>query len=170
MQVASDVFCPSPLKGTWIVYSSFMVAVRRARVKVRTAKEQPMEGHLAAFRETKNATKAPFHCHSQEIFYRFPSAAKGSEGFQRASGKPFGRLRRGETPRNRGKQGSLPSPPSTRNQLTCGPPIRFKRRVPKVSKGRAESPLVASAEAKPREAEESKEASFPAIHKKPVNL
>ncbi len=29
------------------------------------------------------------------------------EGFQRASGKPFGRLRRGETPRNRGKQGSL---------------------------------------------------------------
>ena len=29
------------------------------------------------------------------------------EGFQRASGKPFGRLRRGETLRNRGKQGSL---------------------------------------------------------------
>ena len=41
---------------------------------------------------------------------------------------------------------------------------------PKVSKGRAESPLVASAEAKPCETEESKEASFPAIHKKPVNL
>ena len=107
MQVASDVFCPSPLKGTWIVYSSFMVSVRRARVKVRTAKEQPVEGHLAASRETKNATKAPFHCHSQEIFYRFPSAAKCPEGFQRASGKPFGRLRRGETPRNRRKQGSL---------------------------------------------------------------
>ena len=108
MQVASDVFCPSPLKGTWIVYSSFMVAVRRARVKVRTAKEQPVDGHLAASRETKNARKAPFHCHSQEIFYRF---------LQQQS-------------------------------------------APKVSKGRAESPLVASAEAKPRETEESKEASF----------
>ena len=118
MQVASDVFCPSPLKGTWIVYSSFMVAVRRARVKVRTAKEQPVEGYLAASRETKTQRRLSFIAIHKKFF-----------------------------------TGSLQ-----------------QQSAPKVSKGRAESPLVASAEAKPRETEESKEAPFPAIHKKPVNL
>ena len=38
--------------------------------------------------------------------------------------------------------------PSTRNLFFVKNPIRSKRRAPKVSKGRAESPLVASAEAK----------------------
>ena len=38
--------------------------------------------------------------------------------------------------------------PSTRNLVFVTNPIRSKRRAPKVSKGRAESPLVASAEAK----------------------
>ncbi len=39
--------------------------------------------------------------------------------------------------------------PSTRNLVFVKNPIRPKRRAPKVSKGRPESPLVASAEAKP---------------------
>ena len=39
--------------------------------------------------------------------------------------------------------------PSTRNLVFVTNPIRPKRRAPKVSKGRAESPLVASTEAKP---------------------
>ena len=50
----------------------------------------------------------------------------GAEGFQRASGKPFGRARRRETLRG-GKQ----------------------VQEPKVSKGRTESPLVAPAGANP---------------------
>ena len=40
--------------------------------------------------------------------------------------------------------------PSTRNPFLVENPIRIKRWAPKVSKGRSESPLVASAEAKPR--------------------
>ena len=39
--------------------------------------------------------------------------------------------------------------PSTRNLVFVKNPIRSKRRTPKVSKGRSESPLVASAEAIP---------------------
>ena len=38
--------------------------------------------------------------------------------------------------------------PSTRNLFFVKNPIRSKRRAPRVSKGRSESPLVASAEAK----------------------
>ena len=125
---------------------------------------------MAASRETKNATKAPFHCHSQEIFYRFPSAAKGSEGFQRASGKPFGRLRRGEILCETEKARRPFSLPSTRNPFLVETPICIKRWAPKVSKGRSESPLVASAEAKPSAKQrKARELFFLAFHKKSVS-
>ena len=99
---------------------------------------------MAASRETKNATKAPFHCHSQEIFYRFPSAATGSEGFQRASGKPFGRLRRGEILWDTGKARKPPSLPSTRNLFLVRGFVRLRAdevlsprgKVPKGRRGR----------------------------------
>ena len=46
--------------------------------------------------------------------------------------------------------------PSTRNPFLVENPIRLKRWAPKVSKGRSESPLVASAEAKPCETEKAR--------------
>ena len=54
----------------------------------------------------KKARKAPFPCLPQEIYFflvpiRFNRV--GPEGFQRATGKPFGRLRRGETPAQHAK-------------------------------------------------------------------
>ena len=50
--------------------------------------------------------------------------------------------------------------PCTRN-LFLAVPIRFNGRSPKVSKGRPESPLVASAEAKPSAKQKKKVSSFP---------
>ena len=50
--------------------------------------------------------------------------------------------------------------PSTRNPFLVENPIRIKRWAPKVSKGRSESPLVASAEAKPCETEKARR-TFP---------
>ena len=82
--------------------------------------------------ETGKARKHLISCGNSHPQHR-------AEGFQRAIGKPFGRLRRGETLRNgKSKEASyfLWKFPSA-------------ARGPKVSKGRPESPLVASAEAKP---------------------
>ena len=60
--------------------------------------------------------------------------------------------------------------PSTRNLFFVKNPIRSKRRAPKVSKGRSESPLVASAEAKlsAKQRKARKLFSF-AFHKKSVS-
>ena len=59
--------------------------------------------------------------------------------------------------------------PCTRN-LFLAAPIRFNGWSPKVSKGRSESPLVASAEAKPS-AKQKKESKVPslALYKKPIS-
>ncbi len=75
----------------------------------------------------------------------------GPEGFQRASGKPFGRLRRGETFCDTGEsKDRLLSLAFRKKPVSCG---RFRPPAiggpPKGSRGRSESPLVASAEAKP---------------------
>ena len=87
------------------------------------------------------------------------SQQRASEGFQRAIGKPFGRLRRGETLRETKKQG-FPLPLlSPKNLLWMHPPR--SKGTPKVSKGRSESPLVASAEAKPSGKQKSKGSPFP---------
>ena len=51
--------------------------------------------------------------------------------------------------------------PSTRNLVFVKNPIRPKRRAPKVSKGRSESPLVASAEAKPSAKQRKARRVFP---------
>ena len=53
-----------------------------------------------------------------------------------------------------------------RKFIFCRPPVRLKRWTPKVSKGRPESPLVASAEAKPLAKQKSKAGFCPAFHKK----
>ena len=59
--------------------------------------------------------------------------------------------------------------PSTRNPFLVETPIRLKRWAPKVSKGRSESPLVASAEAKSSAKQKRARNPFSlAIHKKPV--
>ena len=60
--------------------------------------------------------------------------------------------------------------PSTRNPFLVENPIRIKRWAPKVSKGRPESPLVASAEAKPSAKQrKARKLFFLAFHKKSVS-
>ena len=71
-------------------------------------------------------------------------------------------------PSNRKEQGTPFPLPSTRNPFLVENPIRIKRWAPKVSKGRSESPLVASAEAKPCKTEKARRPFSLAIHKKPV--
>ena len=82
------------------------------------------------------------------MFYKFPVAAKaprrGPGGDRKAPWSPP--LRRNLL-RNRKKNVKLFPLPPTRNPFLVVP-IRFNRWTPKVSKGRSESPLVASAEAK----------------------
>ena len=57
------------------------------------------ESPLVASAEAKpSSKKGPFPCLPQKsCSFCLPFAARGPEGFQRATGKPFGRLRRGET-------------------------------------------------------------------------
>ena len=70
--------------------------------------------------------------------------SKGAEGFQRATGKPFGRLRRGETLQNRKEQGTPFPLPSTRNLFLVGGFARLRAdevlsprgKVPKGRRGR----------------------------------
>ena len=96
-----------------------------------------------------------------QSFFAGKMAVERAEGFQRAIGKPFGRLRRGETLRKTGK--------SKEGSFLCLPqeicfflaPSHCRKRAPKVSKGRSESPLVASAEAKPSVLRKRKEGIFP---------
>ena len=86
---------------------------------------------------------------------------KGPKVSKGRVGKPLGRLRRGETLRKTGK--------SKEGSFLCLPQeICFflasshcRKRAPKVSKGRSESPLVASAEAKPSVLRKRKEGIFP---------
>ena len=100
----------------------------------------------------------------------FPLPQEGPEGFQRAIGKPFGRLRRGETlcETRKYKEGIFPLS-FIRNSFFVSL-VRYKRWAPKESRGRAESPLVASAEAKPSAKQKvTKKHLFLASHKKSVS-
>ena len=84
---------------------------------------------------------------------------EGREGFQRATAKPFGRARRRETlcriTQNDNmlslsqthQRNSMLFPNSSKDSLAY--PELTKGKAAKVSKGRPQSPLVASAEAKP---------------------
>ena len=109
------------------------------------------ESSLAASAEAKPFVKIEedrqsFPCQPQEIRFLWKDhSQQRTEGFQRAIGKSFGRLRRGETLRNRkAKRETFPCPP--KKSVICS---RFRTSAPKVSKGRSESPLVAPAGAKP---------------------
>ena len=64
----------------------------------KVSKGRP-ESPLVASAEAKPSSKeGPFPCLPQKsCSFCLPFAARGPEGFQRAIGKPFGRLRRGET-------------------------------------------------------------------------
>ena len=82
------------------------------------------------------------------MFYKFPVATKAPEGVQGDDRKaPWSPPLRRNLLRNRKKNVKLFPLPPTRNPFLVVP-IRFNRWTPKVSKGRSESPLVASAEAK----------------------
>ena len=91
----------------------------------------------------------------------------GPEGVQGASGKPPGRLRRGETLCDTWKARKALFLPATRNLFLVESPMRSKG--PKVSKGRPESPLVASAEAKAFVIRKRKVGPFPACRKEGVS-
>ena len=75
--------------------------------------------------------------------------------------KPPGRLRRGETfPKTEKGRKAFPLP-STRNLFICSVSTPTGRGAPKGSRGRSESPLVASAEAKPSPKQKKQRRSFP---------
>ncbi len=101
-----------------------------------------------------------FLFYMMQSFFAGKMAVERAEGFQRAIGKPFGRLRRGETLRKTGRneEGSFLCLPQ---EIFFLAPSHCRKRAPKVSKGRSESPLVASAEAKPSVLRKRKEGIFP---------
>ena len=113
-----------------------------------------------------------FPCPAQETYFlRCPSASTGGrrrfpKGDRKALWSP---PQRRNPLQNRKKKVKLLPLPCTRN-LFLAAPIRFNRWSPKVSKGRPESPLVASAEAKSsaKQKKESKLLSL-ASHKKFVS-
>ena len=108
----------------------------------------------------RKSKEALFPCHLQEKYYLWlPFTARGPEGFQRASGKPFGRLRRGESPCEREKARKLFFLAIHKKGITCV--SYLLQGAPKGSRGRAESPLVASAEAKPSAKQKKQDRLFP---------
>ena len=87
---------------------------------------------------------------------------EGPEGVQGAIGKPPGRLRRGETLPKTEKGRKALSPAFHKKSIYCVPsPPQQIGRAPKGSRGRSESPLVASAEAKPSAKQKKQRRSFP---------
>ena len=66
-----------------------------------------------------------------------------TEGFQRAIGKPFGRLRRGETMEEKGRRAIVPGMPTDNHAAGWYPATWPGERKP-----RGESPLVAATEAR----------------------
>ena len=98
--------------------------------------------------KSKEGLSPAFHKNPSFCEKPYPPQAVGAEGFQRASGKPFGRLRRGETFCDTGKV-RIGSFPCLAQEIYFLWQVPCAAGGPKVSKGRPESPLVASAEAKP---------------------
>ena len=94
-----------------------------------------------------------------QSFFAGKMAVERAEGFQRAIGKPFGRLRRGETLCKTGRSKEGLSLAIHKKSVFFAPPLCCKG--PKVSKGRAESPLVASAETKSPKKQEKARKRFP---------
>ena len=63
---------------------------------------------------------------TRNLFFCATPLLQGPEGFQRASGKPFGRLRRGETLRKTEGERKVFPLPSTRNQFLVGGFVRLR--------------------------------------------
>ena len=95
-----------------------------------------------------------------EIFLYFPYGkhSRRGPGGERKAPWSHPQVR---NPAKREKQERLFPLPSTRILVFVKNPIRSKRRAPKVSKGRSESPLVASAEAKPSAKQRKARKVFP---------
>ena len=100
---------------------------------------------------------------------RHPFAAKGPKVSKGRAESPLVASAEAKSPKKRKKKVKLFSLPPTRNLFFVAP-IRFNRGAPKGSRGRPESPLVASAEAKPpaKQKKESKLLSI-ALRKKLVS-
>ena len=129
----------------------FLVASAEAKSSVIREKE----GRLFPLPSTRNQFLVEGFTHSQRD--------GPPEGVQGAIGKPPGRLRRGEILCNMGKGRPFPLP-STRNQFLVGGFAHSQRDgPPKGSRGRAESPLVASAEAKSSVIRERQAGSSPCL-------
>ena len=110
--------------------------------------------------ETGKSKKNPFPTsHKKSISCRKPYSPQevGPEGFQRAIGKPFGRLRRGETLQNRKEQGTPFPLPSTRNlflvrgfvRLRADEVLSLRGKVPKGRRGRPKGACLVAAPGPP---------------------
>ena len=105
----------------------------------------------------------------RNLFFAPPLCCKGPKVSKGRSESPLVASAEAKSPKKRKKKVKLFSLPPTRNLFLVAP-IRFNRWAPKGSRGRPESPLVASAEAKPpaKQKKESKLLSI-ALRKKPVS-
>ena len=104
------------------------------------------EGLFPAFRKKPSFYEKPY-----------PPQEEGAEGFQRASGKPFGRLRRGETLCETGKSKEGLSPAFHKKSVPCGrfrPPAGGRGtfhhwKVPKGCRGRPKGACLMAAPGPP---------------------
>ena len=88
----------------------------------------------------KSLFTAKFLFATKSSLLQIPFCCKGPEGFQRATGKPFGRLRRGEILRKTGKYKEGPFLAFHKKSISCGrfrPPAGGRGTFPhgKVPKG-----------------------------------
>ncbi len=94
---------------------------------------------------------------TRNLFFCATPLQQGPEGFQRAIGKPFGRLRRGETLRNTGRSKEGPFLASHKKPVSCGrfrPPAGGRGtfhhwKVPKGCRGRPKGACLMAAPGPP---------------------
>ena len=121
--------------------------------------EQGRRGVRGSLSFARPAQENRFPCLAKKPTFSwlpFASKDKGPEGVQGATGKPPGRLRRGEKLCVTGKSKKVSFPLPSARDLFLWSPSASTGWAPKVSKGRPESPLVASAEAKSSEKQKKK--------------
>ncbi len=163
---------PCPAQETYFLWrpSASMNGHRRFPKGDRKALWSPPQRRNPLRNRKKQGSSFP--CPAQETYFlRLLSASTGGhrrfpKGDRKALWSP---PQRRNPLRNRKKKVKLLPLPCTRNLFLVSP-IRFNGWAPKVSKGRSESPLVASAEAKPS-AKQKKESKVPslALYKKPIS-
>ena len=129
--------------------------------------EQGRRGVRGGLSFARPAQENRFPCLAKKptfSWFPFASKDKGPEGVQGATGKPPGLLRRDKKrcDTEKSKKDSFPCLPQEIHFLRS--PSASAGWAPKVSKGRPESPLVASAEAKSSEKQKKEsKGSFPCL-------